>query len=353
MKVAVVAVVLSVPAIAGFLLFWAASRPGGRDLDRWEGAEVASLPGATLPAPPRAIKILTWNIGFGGGPEGQPTGIYDADHVIRNLQAVVEGIRAVQPDLVLLQEVDRGARRSGAVDQFQWLLQHSDLPHGCFVDTWDVRYVPHPGWNPAGHLGRVRSGQAILSRFPIRGCRREPLPRASEAPWWYRIFSLHRAIQWADLDLGSGTLLAVANVHLEAFWQGNREQQAAVLADRLAAIGPDRLLVVGGDFNAVPADAPRRKDFPDEPDTDFTTDGTIQAIRAVPGIREVFLDEAPEAPAEASLTFPAPSPNRRLDYLFHRGFAGSAQRAVPRVLASDHRPVEAALRLLPPPGEIP
>lgn len=333
--------------LAAAAFFWAASCPGGQDLDRFEGAEVQSLPGSQVPAAPRAIKVLTWNIGFGGGPEGRPTGIYDRDTVTRNLEAVVDGIRTAQPDLVLLQEVDRGARRSGSMDQFQWLLEHAGLPHGCYVDTWDVRYVPHPGWNPSGHIGRVRSGQAILSRFPIRACRREPLPQASEAPWWYRTFALHRALQWADLDLGNGTVLTAVNVHLEAFWQGNREQQAGILAEGLRRLPEERLLVVGGDLNSVPATAPKRKDFPDEPETDFTTDRTIAIVRGVPGLREVFLDEAPEAPVKASLTFPALGPDRRLDYLFHRGLAGSTERAVPRFLASDHRPLEAALRIVP------
>ncbi|HOU53753.1 MAG TPA: endonuclease/exonuclease/phosphatase family protein [Myxococcota bacterium] len=344
MKTAIAILVLLGGAVGTWFL-WAASSPLNRDLDRFEGADLVSLPGAPVPAPPRAIKVMSWNIAFGGGAEGQPTGIYDRDHVVRNLQDIVAAIRAVDPDVVLLQEVDREARRSGMVDQFQWLLGHAGLPHGCYVDTWDVRYVPHPGWNPSGHIGRVRSGQAILSRFPIRACRREPLPQASEAPWWYRVFALHRAIQWADLDLGNGAVLTAVNVHLEAFWPRNRERQAEILAERLARMDNGRLLLVGGDLNSVPENAPQRKDFPDEPETDFTTDRTIPLIQGVPGLREVFLDEAPEAPSEASLTFPATAPNRRLDYLFHRGFAGSTQRAVPRVMASDHRPIEAALRL--------
>jgi len=347
----VVGTALTLAGAAGAWLAWAASSPLGLRLDRWEAAELLSVDDPQRAAVPKALKVMTWNIAFGGGVEGQPTGLYSREHVLAQLQAIAEGIRRVQPDVVLMQEVDREARRSGGVDQFHWLLEHAGLSYGCYVDTWDVRYLPHPGWRPSGHLGRVRSGQAILSRFPIRSCRREPLPQPPEAPWWYRPFFLHRALQWAEVDLGDGSPLMVGNVHLEAFWQQNRETQARMLAERLATGNPKARWVVGGDFNAVPAEAPRKRDFPDEPETDFTTDRTLQVVRSVPGLREVFLDDAPDAPVEASWTFPASAPNRRLDYLFYRGFASSTQRAVPRLPASDHRPLEAALWMSSPDPE--
>jgi len=39
-----------------------------------------------------------------------------------------------------------------------------------------------------------------------------------------------------------------------------------------------------GDFNSIPLDAPQKKDFPDEPVTDFTNDKTVQFFLEDPGL---------------------------------------------------------------------
>ena len=97
-------------------------------------------------------------------------------------------------------------------------------------------------------------------------------------------------------------------------------------------------MVVAGDFNSVPPEATLRKAFPDEPETDFTTDSTVTLLRQ--GFDGT--DLLASAPLESSgFTFPADAPNRRLDH----AFVGSGWRAAtaevlrPASGLSDHLPL--------------
>lgn len=338
-------------------LFWASrgQRPAAGEIrvpDR-AAAEPAS------PPPPELV-VATWNIGFGGGPDGMPTDRHDAASVRDRLDRIarvlregvparpgwrsprgIEGTRTGPADLVFLQEVDRPSDRSGGIDQFAYLARAVGLPYACFVTTWNLNWLPYPSWPPSRHLGRIHSGQAILSRHPIRDCTRIELPQPDEYPRWYRRFFLHRSLQVATIDLG-GRALSAVNVHLEAFSQRNREDQATRLRDLVANLaGP---LIVAGDFNAPPPDAAKKSGFVDE-DIDFTTDTTIARILDGGDLRECLDDPDAAGPESPTLTFPAREPTRRLDYVFHRGFADVALAGVdPADPASDHLPVWTTLR---------
>jgi endonuclease/exonuclease/phosphatase family metal-dependent hydrolase len=150
---------------------------------------------------------------------------------------------------------------------------------------------------------------------------------------------LHRCLQTARLRIGAD-VLDVVNVHLEAYGQANREDQARILAGLVGAPAAGRPLIVAGDFNGVPPGASMKVGFPDEP-TDFTTDRTLEIVRAGTGLREVFLDDAPEVPEPSTLTFPATAETRRLDFVFARGLPASTQRETIATAASDHRPIVA------------
>jgi endonuclease/exonuclease/phosphatase family metal-dependent hydrolase len=338
-------------------LFWASrgQRPAAGEI---RVQDPATAPPAS--SPPRELVVATWNIGFGGGPDGMPTDRHDAASVRARLDAIalalregtatrlgwrfrrsLEGSTPGPADLVFLQEVDRPSDRSGGIDQFAYLADAVGLPYACFVTTWNLNWLPYPSWPPSRHLGRIHSGQAILSRYPIRDCTRVELPQPDEYPRWYRRFFLHRSLQVATIDAGGRALTAV-NVHLEAFSQPNREDQATRLRDLVAGLeGP---LVVAGDFNAPPPHASRKAGFTDE-DIDFTTDATIARFLDGGDLRECLDDPDAAGPESLTFTFPARAPTRRLDYVFFRGLAGVALTGVDPVdPASDHLPVWTTLR---------
>ena len=289
--------------------------------------------------PQSGFTVMTWNIAFGGGLNS-PINIHTKDDILTNLEKIIQGIKMIDPDILFLQEVDIGSYRSANINEYKYLKEKLGYKYGCFVTTWHCRYIPHPIWPPDKNLSNIHSGQAILSKFPITDCFQKRLPQPDSNSWFYNRFYIHRTIQFATLNTGSKIPLQVVNVHLEAFDKNNRIEQAKILKDSLQRLhGP---LIVAGDFNAVPPDAPQLKGFKDE-DIDFTNDNTIPIVLEVEGLSDPLVGTG--IPHDKTFTYPANEPSRRLDYIFERGFmlTTSEDAYVPRLEGSAHLPVVANL----------
>ena len=311
------------------------------------GAGLRIQPHGAAPPPPSELRVVAWNIHYGYGPCFDRGATQSAAEITANLRGIAETLRDLRPDVVALQEVDLGGTRVRGIDQLAFLQGALGLPYAAFTLTWDVPWVPSPGTDPRRHWGRVRSGQATLSRFPLRDPRRHALPQPSGNGALYNRFYLHRAALQTTVDLGDSSL-RVLNVHTEAFDRQNCSDHAATLARIVLAGGstlPRTLLL--GDFNSVPPEATLRHAFPDEPLTDMREDHVLDTLRRVPGLREL-VEPAAYAAAEADwFTFPAWEPNRRLDYLFYGAALEAVEARVlrPTPAPSDHLPVFARLRL--------
>jgi len=337
------------------LIFWA-PKPNNKENPEPELTDKSK--GQKPGRPYSTLTLMTWNIGFGGGEKGVPTKIYTADEIQKNLSLIEQTIKRYDPDILLLQEVDRPSKRSDMIDEYNELMDRLGFDYGCFVTTWHCNYVPFPKtFNMEDQLGLIYSGQAILSKIPILDCKGIRLPQPEEPAWvktnfpwikrhipfaykWltilYNKFYIHRTIQVATIDLGMGNHLPIFNCHLEAFGQKNREEQSNYLYNELAKItGP---MIVGGDFNTLPFDATKKRGFVDE-DIDFTTDRTMNSITQVRGLNDTLsgsgYDEA------STFTFPSYEPTRRLDYLMERGFMLESDSAtvIRDAKGSDHLPI--------------
>ena len=231
----------------------------------------------------RGLRVVSYNIRHGCGSD---------DKV--DLARTAEALRALAPDLVALQEVDCGVRRSGGVDQAAELGRLLGMHHafGSFMDYQGGRY-----------------GMAFLSRFPILRSHAIRLPPGDEPRIALRI----------DVTApGVGELTAV-NVHFN--WVGDdtlRYAQACALAEQLTSIGPRHLVL--GDFN-------------DEPGS-----RTLQLFHGL------ALEIA--KPVTARLTYPSPAPVKEIDFVFaspRDDWLVHEVRVVEETLASDHRPVLAVI----------
>ncbi len=190
------------------------------------------------------LKILTWNISYahGNGSEGTPGWRrHPAVHYENTLSAMATLIRNTGTDIALLQEVDFDSSRSFRRNQLDTLARRSGLIHRSHCTSWDLPWVPYPGWNPLNHFGRIRSGGGILSRFPIKSLQNDLLPKPRENPEWYNRLYLHRYFQM--VETGG---LRIVNLHLEAFSQENRKLHLLRLDERIRDFTPD---LCGGDFN--------------------------------------------------------------------------------------------------------
>jgi endonuclease/exonuclease/phosphatase family metal-dependent hydrolase len=291
------------------------------------------------------IRFVSWNIHYGYGPVMHHGRGLSRGEVIGNLNGIADLIREWEPDIVALQEVDRGALRSHHIDQLEWLAQHTGLRYSAWCPTWDAGWVPYPGSNPANQIGRVFSGQAVLSRHPIAQARRHALPQPTSRTTLTNLFYLHRALLEVKVSLPSvlGGSIQVFNAHLEAFDAVNRQAHAEITSAQVRRAG-DRVVLLG-DMNSVPPEAKIRHAFEDEPQTDMREDRTIEILRSTPGLHEVAGQASTSTDERLWHSFPAHAPNRRLDYLFHgEALQVKGSRVTqPSPPVSDHLPLVADL----------
>lgn len=326
----------------------------------YEAAETDSDPLAS----PDEVLVMTWNIKFGGGRIEFFFGCHDdrvlmtEEEVYDNLDGVVRKIKQVDPDVLLLQEVDVSAKRSAYVDQLQYVLDHTGLNYGAYASQWRADYVPSDG------IGPVDSGSAILSRWPIENGTRYALPLIGDQSAVKRYFWLRRNILIADVVVPGFGPLAVANTHTAAFSNdGTKREQLEIFKEKLDAIDADgRVFVAGGDLNTLPPGSKKVDDFPDQvcEGNDFESAGDKRAEFAwMEPLLDTYQAAIPtETFAEDNeryFTFTSDKDgfwNRKLDYMFtnasfeeslvHQSVARGGLATMP---LSDHAPMTAELAL--------
>ena len=117
---------------------------------------------------PDQVKVVTWNIRFGAGrlpwiiDSCGEKALADYDSVEIIMQKIADSLNAMEADIVLLQEVDIESKRSGFMDQVQFLLDNTNLNYGAYASVMEVDFVFSDG------LGRINTGNAILSKFKLQ-----------------------------------------------------------------------------------------------------------------------------------------------------------------------------------------
>lgn len=219
-------------------------------------------------APPH-LRVMTFNI----------------LHAALGLDKVAALIRAEDPDVVHLQEVDVGAQRSGFVDQPAVLAEMTGLPYHKFDPVLDLS----PG----------EYGTAFLSRYPIDEVLREELrPQGAHT----------RTLFVVDVATPDG-VHRTGGTHISFLGH----VQPGQILTLLVAAERAGVETVMGDFNFVPT----------------------SPLHEWMGY---YFDDAWESVGNTGgATFPASAPANRIDYVFTKHGVRSAH--VPNVVASDHLPV--------------
>lgn len=234
----------------------------------------------------RTLRVATYNIHRCRGLDGRTSPA-----------RIARVIRAIEPDIVALQEViGAGPRSPGHAEEL-----------GALVGM---------GWvmAPARHLRGHLFGNAVLSRFPIRHHAQYDLSWKTCEP---------RCCQRADIAVGGDTL-HLYNVHLGTAYLERRYQ-----AGRLSAIVHDRRVgvpkIVLGDFNEWMRGLA----------TDVLS-ARLQSIDLRTHLRR-------------RRTYPGLFPVLHLDHIYYEGAVEVVKVELPRtrlsLLASDHLPLVAELRV--------
>ena len=176
-----------------------------------------------LPAlqPDSTVKVMTWNIRFGIGRGewfGDACGtkaIYTEDEVVANLKLIVNRINQVKPDILLLQEVDIKAKRSGYVDQLKWIMDRTDFNYAVYGMQWQAQFIPSDG------LGRIHEANATLSRWPIGNSERIQLELRGDQDKLTRYFYERCCMVKASIEITGISEFYVVNIHATAFATDN------------------------------------------------------------------------------------------------------------------------------------
>ena len=203
--------------------------------------------------PADELKVMTWNIRFGAGRIdwfGDHCGdrvILNADEVYDYLDQITAEISALGVDILLLQEVDVESKRSAYIDQVQYILNETHLNYGVFASMWQAQVIPSDG------IGRVNTGNAILSRWKLNHADRIQLALRSDQDALTQMFYLRRNILKTEVELPDQTIYAV-NTHLTAFaTDDTKKKHVDKYIESLA--GLDKPFVSGGDLNSLPPGA--------------------------------------------------------------------------------------------------
>jgi acyl-homoserine-lactone acylase len=253
-------------------------------------------PGESRRASAGELDVLVYNVHAGKDAGG-----------VDNLDRVAEIVKSSGAEIALLQEVDRGTRRSGGVDQPAEYAKRTGM---------------HVAFGRSLNYDGGEYGIAILSRWPIRHDSAVPLvvdpPQLRSGASYEPRIAMLATIAAPDGDI------VVVNTHLDASGDDSwRRQEAKKVIEIGRALGQRgvRRLLVGGDFNSTPESA-------------------VQADLASGG----FQDAWSRCGTGDGLSYPATSSTKRIDYLYLVGSTTCSGGAVLTTDASDHRPVKFTVR---------
>lgn len=288
---------------------------------------------------PSVIKIQTWNLGFlyGEGSEGSGYEPRDKKFYDDKMDALIAEIKESAPDIICLQEIDFNSHRSLNINQAQYLAIKAAYPYVAEGISWEANYIPFPYWPLSRNFGHMKSGGAVLSKYPIIAHELHLLQKPASQPWWYNIFYLHRYLQEVQIELGDRKLKLI-NLHLEAFDKTNRSEQIATLVKK---VKDHNIEITCGDFNMVPPSATKKSKFKNYEEDDYENDGSYDAMLKS-NMLEVIPDKIYALDESRYFTFPSSRPDRRLDYIFYAPKLKMIKAEVLPSAVSDHMPLKAS-----------
>lgn len=235
----------------------------------------------------KTLRVMTYNIHVGVGMDKK-----------LDLQRIAEVINAEHPDLVGLQEVDRGVKRTEGKDEIAELAKLTAMNY-AFAHNLDYQGGQY--------------GVAILSRFPIKQIDHRKYENRREAE--------RRGMIRIEIEFAGRTINFVTT-HLDYQFEDGRVFETEQMLKFLEGVkGP---LIVVGDFN-------------DEP-------GGDACKLMLTGFEDAWILAKIK---ERGLSYPADKPVKRIDYIFTRT-SDRLRVKRPRVvttLASDHLPVVADIQI--------
>ncbi|MDH7598221.1 MAG: endonuclease/exonuclease/phosphatase family protein [Sedimentisphaerales bacterium] len=324
-----------------------------------EPVEVNGDPNAPLLQAGQTVKIMTWNIQYlagkarqffyEGGPDRRPS----RDQIDTALKAVAKTIMDEDPDIICLQEVDDGSKRTDYQDQLALLLSLLPAAYSQHASAFyhKARFVPE-----RHILGPVGMKLCTISRYRIHSAVRYQLPLFPSGLIAQQ-FYFKRAVLEVRLPIAGGKDLVVLNTHLDAWTQGTdvSRQQVSFIANFLDRLDQQGLpWCLAGDLNILPP-GPARSRLSAQYQAEYSEQSELDLLyrryQAVPSLAQA---NGPDY-ADWFTYWPngQPDPDRTLDYIFLSSqLLLGPHRVIQRprgskdyLQASDHFPIVTQLHL--------
>lgn len=241
-------------------------------------------------AEPVRVRLLSYNIHHAEGVDGR-----------LDLERIAGVIRAVEPDLVALQEVDQKVKRSAAVDQPAELarLTKMQVVFGANIELQEGYY-----------------GNAVLSRLPIVRHENHRLPNVDAGE--------QRGVLEVELELKpADQRLLLFATHLDHRGDDRERLASAKAINELALAHAKQPALLAGDLN----DTPNSKTL-----AELAQQWTSANEKPLP-------------------TIPVARPTRQIDFLLFRPqdrWKVVEVKVLDEAVASDHRAIFAVLELSTP-----
>lgn len=229
------------------------------------------------------LKVLSYNLRFGE---------------LASLEELAEFIKAVNPDVVALQEVDVRTYRDRAPQQ-----NGKD-----FITELGFRTGMLSAYGKTIPYKEGYYGVGILSKYPLAFVERVYLPLTKNG-------KEQRALLLADIEYKDGFYFTFASTHLD--YTGTEERQVQVEKINEVLLNKPYPVIIAGDFNA-------------RPDSEEIKNGMSQW-------KQISSIDKPTVPVE--------EPKHQIDYIFcyPRNNWEKVSDSTFNVKLSDHTPIEATV----------
>jgi endonuclease/exonuclease/phosphatase family metal-dependent hydrolase len=194
----------------------------GRPASGDQAGRARTRPGRSPATQSEHLRVMTYNVHSCIGIDGKLSS-----------ERIARVIARTKPDVVALQELDSGRKRTEGEDQAERIAHYLEMQY---------HFSPHI------HVEEEKYGDAILTHLPMRIIKTGPLPGRLPGD---RLEP--RGALWVAIDL-HGTEVNIVNTHLGLTSRERLAQIDALLGDEwLGRVSADQPIVLCGDFNAVPS----------------------------------------------------------------------------------------------------
>lgn len=237
------------------------------------------------------VKILTYNIAKCDVYEGGFAFLPVAE-VESHLDRIAEMINKENPDLIFLNEINYECAPC-PVNQVKYLAEKTNMHAFAFGAnySWGLPFY------------RIRSGVALLSRFPLEALETQQL--AGGKPFYEP--TNNRRILWTNV-LINGQKIVAASLRNDSFEKENNFRQMQQILRKLG----EKQAILAGDFNANPSQA------------------SIKLIKKSGHFSGEF---------DGDFTFPTKKPRECIDFIFAPNTWKLIEHHVIKSPESDHLPV--------------